>query len=113
MQAMDVGAFASLVVENQIPEVVDLIETAVFGSFQEDLAPGRIVIVTGARTFATPEKMKERVGLCMKIFRILRGDLAWSIPRIRDAMGGFLRKELDGVAWDPDNSRTSWTTPAE
>ncbi len=107
---MEVGAFASLVIENQIPQVVHMLEAAVFKTFVDDASPGRIILVNGSGRTMTRDKVRERTAKALNIFRVLRGDLKWSLPRIEDALAGLLRKELDGIPWEPDARRSSWST---
>jgi hypothetical protein len=101
------GEFASLVTEDQIPNVVAGIEKAVLKSFEEDRAPGRIILVT-ALPRITRDEVKRRSEICMKIFRELRGDLKWTVARIVDHLPKFLRMTLDGVSWEPEARRSSW-----
>lgn len=78
-------------------------------SFKQDRQPGRIILVTGARG-APPSRAEyvRRTEICVKIFRELRGDLKWTVERILDHLPGFLRKQLDGVPWEPEARRSSW-----
>lgn len=104
---MEAGVFASLVTEDKIAPVVHGIEQAVALSFAEDREPGRIILVH-ALPRITKAEMSRRVQLCIKIFRILRGDLKWGLERILDSLPEFLRKELDGIPWEPEAKRASW-----
>jgi len=103
------GAFASLVTEDKVGKVALGIEAAVAQSFLEDLAPGRIIIVHGGGRI-THAEIKRRGDMCIKIFRELRGDLKWTVERILDHLASFLRKTLDGIPWEPEARRASWTT---
>lgn len=109
---MEAGVFASLVTEDKIAEVVRGIETAVLKSFEEDMKPGRIVLVHGSSGAprATQAEAARRTQLCLKIFRALRGDLKWTLPRAIDHLSIYLRKELDGEPWEPEAKRASWMT---
>lgn len=105
---MEPGVFASLVTEDRIGDVVAGIEAAVVASFAADLAPGRVILVhAGPRV--THAETKRRADICVNIVRALRGDLKWGLERILDALPAFLRKELDGEAWEPDARRAMWT----
>lgn len=107
MLDVEAGAFASLVTDDKIAPVVHGIEQAVALSFAEDREPGRIILVH-ALPRVTRAEMVRRIQLCVKIFRVLRGDLKWSIERILDSMPKYLRAELDGTAWEPEAKRQSW-----
>jgi hypothetical protein len=100
------GVFLDLVEKNNIPKVVMGIEKAVADSFKADKAPGRIILVTGARDRATsPAEAKRRAAICVGIFKDLRGDLSWGLDRILDALPRFLQMTLDGVSWEPEAKR--------
>ena len=74
---------------------------AVTASFQEDQKRKnrtRSVNVTGA-------ELKRRVNLCLKIYRELRGDLGWGLQRAIDHLPRYLRFELDGISWEPDQRK--------
>lgn len=106
---MTPGMFASLVTEDQVASVVNNLTAAVAQSFIEDMSPGRIVLVSGLKSAApSAARVKERGEVAFKIFKVLRGDLQWSIPRIRDELPKYLRMELDGIPWEPEAKRSSW-----
>ncbi len=106
---MDTGVFASLITDDKVGTVALGIEAAVAQSFIEDTRPGRIILVhAGARI--SRDEIKRRGAICIKIFRALRGDLKWAIERILDHLAVYLRKELDGVSWEPEARRATWTT---
>lgn len=104
---MDIGAFASLVTEDKIAEVVRGFEVAIAQSFAEDRAPGRLILVHGGPRL-TKSAMTDRANICIRIFKVLRGDLKWSLPRIMDHLPKFLRNELDGVPFTPEAATASW-----
>ena len=102
------GVFASLVLEKQIPTVVKGIQAAVNASFAAEKHVGRIILVSGAADRAPSHaELQRRTAICFKIFRELRGDLQWAVPRIVDHLPKYLRNVLDGVAWEP-SARSSW-----
>ena len=105
---MDVGVFSSLVSTNQIPQVVKGIESAVLRSFEEDRQPGRIILTSGVQQTITRDKVKDRTQRCIKIFRVLRGDLHWGVARIVDSLPRILRQDLDRVNWEPEARRSTW-----
>jgi hypothetical protein len=104
---MDKGPFLGLVEEEMIPDIVHGIETAVLLSVHQDRVRN-VIIVPGS---ITKDELKRRSAMCIEIFRVLRGDLKWSLDRIADNLADFLRKQLDGVDWEPA-ARASWTAPA-
>lgn len=88
----------------------------VFAGLIEDHSVGRVTIafmeaietsfrVDGARQ--TQSEVKRRFDICAKIFKQLRGDLKWGIDRIVDRLPRYLRAELDGEKWEPDQ-RVMW-----
>lgn len=107
---MQTGVLLSLVTEDRIADVVRGIEAAVLKSFQSDQAPGRIVLVNGGPRI-TRDEVRRRSALTLDIFKVLRGDMKWSVERIIDALPGLLRKKLDGVSWEP-TARAMWTPDA-
>lgn len=96
---MEIGVLASLLAEGQIPRATAIIESAIARSFQTDNPPMRNPVRA---------EVKRRFGIAISIFKVLRGDLEWSLSRIGDYLGRYLRNELDGVSWKPD-TRALWT----
>jgi len=92
-------ALLSLIEEQQLGRVVLGFEFAISKSFASDtgltLAP------------VTHAKVKERFEICVRIFRVLRGDLKWGVERIMGHLPHYLRCELDGLPWEPD-ARATW-----
>ncbi|TAJ75041.1 MAG: hypothetical protein EPO42_14375 [Gallionellaceae bacterium] len=103
---MDYGVFASLVTEDQVAKVVRGFEAAIMASFATDQA--RLPVVSTRELRITHAEMKRRTEMCMRMFKELRGDLKWGVDRILDRLPAFLRCELDGIPWKPDD-RTIWT----
>jgi hypothetical protein len=108
---VDVGVFASLVGDNQnVAKVALAIEAAVTTSFvQDETRSGAIIVARSTRI--TQAETKRRVQICVRIFRVLRGDMKWSWQRAVDHLPIYLRNELDGEDWEP-SARSSWTQPA-
>lgn len=107
---MDRAVFLNLVRDDQLPKVVKGIEVAISKSFAEEqrrLSP----LIIGRVQRISQDEVKRRTRMCLDIFKVLRGDLRWSVDRIADALPRFLQNELDGVDWKPD-VRACWT-PAE
>jgi hypothetical protein len=89
------GALLNLVECGQLERAVLGIERAVARSFEAD----------GARM--TAAEVRRRFGICERLLRQLRGDLGWGLHRVLDHLPHYLRCELDGQAWEPDQ-RTLW-----
>lgn len=82
--------------ETEIVKMVKGFERAIERSFSED---------KGTRT---NDEVRRRFDICARIYRELRGDLKWSLPRIMDNLPRALRCALDGTPWKPDDRRV-WT----
>lgn len=89
------GNFLALIDGEQLGRVVLGIEAAVTRSFTTD----------GTRL--TDAEVRRRFGICERLFRQLRGDLGWGVARVLDHLPHYLRCELDGQAWEPDQ-RMCW-----
>lgn len=97
------GMLAGLVAANKMEEVFESFNEAIQRSFTTDNPPMRDI---------KRSEVVRRFGLCMKVFRVLRGDKRWSIPKIKDYLHTYLRCELDGATWEPDESRV-WVPDAD
>lgn len=53
----------------------------------------------------TADELKRRVNICLKVYKELRGDLDWGLQRAIDHLPMYLRRSLDGVAWEPDQRK--------
>jgi hypothetical protein len=99
------GELLDLVERDQLGRVTTAVHRAIARSFDDDLAAaknGRVVsYLTGAET-------RRRFDICIRIVKVCRGDLKWSVVRICDNLYRFLRAELDGQDWKPD-ARLIWT----
>lgn len=89
------GAFLDLVTQDQVGRVTLAIERTIERSFRED----------GARM--TGDEVRRRFEICERLLRHLRGDLGWGLQRVLDHLPEYLRRELDGIPWQPD-ARTVW-----
>ena len=87
----------------QRQKVSEAVLRAVRVSFEEDQA--RIGRPRSIRV--TNDEVKRRTNICLKIFAILRGDLDWGLQRAIDHFSRYLRLELDGDSWEPDE-RQLW-----
>jgi hypothetical protein len=104
------GEFAGLVEDGNITKVVIGIEAAVLQSFETDQARTSPLLLR--QVSITHDEVKRRGRICTQLFRELRGDLKWGVDRILDHLPSFLRKELDGIPWQPEARRASWVEPA-
>ena len=99
--------FLDLVTHDQLAPVLLGFERAVQQSFRDD------------KSRATGDEVRRRLAICERLFRALRGDLGWGLARVLDHLAEYLRRELDGIPWAPDE-RKVWvpadgppeTTPA-
>jgi hypothetical protein len=91
------GAYVRLLGED--PALVRVLK-AVEGYVELSFATHRVQQITRA-------EIVRRIDICESIFEKLRGDLGWGIARILDRMPDYLKAELDGVAWTPDE-RACW-----
>lgn len=57
----------------------------------------------------TRAEVQRRFNMAKDIALQLRGDLKWPVQRIADHLTEYLRNELDGVDWKPDDRRV-WIT---
>ena len=92
------GAFISLVEAHQIPQVLLGVESAVSTSFAVD------------KCRMTQREATRRVNKALDIFCQLRRDKHWSVDRITQSLTKFLRCELDGEPWEPEE-RDAWIQP--
>jgi hypothetical protein len=87
--------FFNLIGKDQLGRVTVAVERAVAASFKQD----------GARM--TSAEVRRRFAICERLFRTLRGELGWGLHRVLDHIPQYLRCELDGQPWKPDE-RTIW-----
>ncbi len=108
ISVVEPGVFLDLVQHDQIAKVVRGIETAVAQSFIDERARQAIVLVGKA---PTRDEVKRRGQICLRVFKELRGDLKWGVDRILDHLPYYLRCELDGVSWRPEDhtKRNVWS----
>ncbi len=88
----------------QLRKLSEAVYRAVRESFEEDQK--RIGRPRSVRV--TQSEVKRRTQICQKIFAVLRGDMNWGLQRAIDHISRYLRLELDGVSWEPDQ-RKMWT----
>ena len=81
--------------EQKLQLTIDGVHAAIDASFQK--CGGRI----------TRSETKRRMDICLHFAAEMRRDVGWSVQRIIDNMGRYLRCRLDGISWEPDN-RSMW-----
>lgn len=97
-------SFLDLVADpEQLPKLAAGIEHALEKSFTGDVV---------MRPVRTQHEIRRRFQICCEGIRIMRRDLKWSVSRIVDELPAFLRCQLDGGTWVPDDRR-AWTAPAD
>jgi hypothetical protein len=95
---MTLTAFSGLVSEQEFGIVVRRFNTAISRTIDEDFGPQGV---------PSREVIKRRFDRCVAILKVLRGDMRWPLVRCLDHVGVYLRKDIDGVPWEPD-ARKSW-----
>lgn len=93
---MDTEALEQMVGTDNLHTVVELFTDVIGASF-----------LSHPMRESKDAEVRRRFGLCMKVFRSLKGDLGWPLPRIVDLLPVYVRCELDGVPWEP-SSRRVW-----
>lgn len=94
------GAFLDLVSDDQVARVTLAIERAIADSFGTD------------RARMTSSEVRRRFAICERLLRQLRGDLGWGLQRALGHLPHYLRCELDGAPWTPDE-RAIWVPEDE
>ena len=102
---MSASPFLDLVENENVATIVRAIETSIRQSFEHDRQRSAIVLLSVQKP--AQAEVKRRTEMCIHIFKVLRGDMKWSIGRIVDHMPLYLRKELDGESWQP-SAHTHW-----
>lgn len=95
------GVFRGLIADDLVGRVTNDFIEVIGKSFAEDQKR------SGKPIRMTQAEVKRRFDMCAKIFALLRGDLHWGIQRITDHLPIYLRAELDGKPWEPDQ-RQCW-----
>lgn len=103
MATFDPTPFLSLMRDRaELNLVVSSVLSAVTQSFKGDGARGSVIMLT-------QDEVKRRTEILAKWFKIMRGDLGWSIDRTLDFLPTALRQELDGVVWEPPSKDRAWS----
>ena len=99
----DPTPFSSLLRNEQSPlELVQAINSAIAGSYRAERLRGELPIVK-------TEEVKRRTQICLKWFKILRGDMGWTVEKTLDFLPMALRKEIDGEDFDPPTQNGAWS----
>lgn len=61
------------------------------------------------RSRVTRSETTRRFRIVEKWMRQLRSEHGWAFERILDALPTILRAELDGIPWNPQFHRNSWS----
>jgi hypothetical protein len=96
------GVWKSLLLEadktqEEVGAVVKGFEEAIMISFRTN--PVRHI---------TQDEVKRRFNICCKVFENLRGDLRWTISKCVDYIPAYLKCELDGVPYKPEEVGRRW-----
>lgn len=93
--AISKGALAKLIADHEVGRVTRALILIIYQSFVED----------GSRkTFAETQR---RFDICIELFKMLRGDMHYSIERTLDTIPHALRCKLDRIPWEP-SKRNTW-----
>jgi hypothetical protein len=101
---VDPAPFAStLKHEFTAARLAQIIEKAIADSFKHERERGERVMVYD-------REVKRRSEICLKWFRIMRGDMGYSVDRVFDFLPRALRTELDGGTFEPVSAseRSAW-----
>ena len=93
------GQLAQMVTEGWTGRVTTGIQAAISASFKTDQV---------IRPVLTQNETRRRFRICVSGFCIMRRDLGWAVPRIIEELPVYLRCQLDGMDWSPDEDRDSW-----
>jgi hypothetical protein len=97
---MESSKLKGLVEHHQVAQVGNAFFIAIADSFTAD------------KSRVTISETKRRFDICEGLFLRLRGDLKWSLPRALDMIPGYLRCELEGIAYDPSAQRGGLWRPS-
>lgn len=101
---VDPTPFSSVLRQELAPSrLASAIEKAIADSYRHERARGDKPVVSHI-------SMKNRSDICLKWFRIMRGDMGYSVERTLDFIGLALRTELDGGQFEPVSAklRSAW-----
>jgi hypothetical protein len=83
--------------------LAQIIEKAIADSFKHERERGERVVVSDT-------EVRRRSEICLKWFRVMRGDMGYSVDRTFDFIPRALRTELDGGSFEPVSAavRSAW-----
>lgn len=67
-------------------------------------------ITEGMRS-PTKDAVRERLDWCWDMAKMLKHELAWSLPRIRDRLSTLLQRHLRGESIDLESEKAVWLPP--
>lgn len=94
---MAAGVFANLIAEGEVGRVTLVFNDVIIQSFVDD------------KSRVTGDEVKRRFDMLCEIFKQLRGDLKWSLPRCFDYLPKYLRCKIDRAPYDPTTESLLWT----
>lgn len=86
---MSIGSLASLIDENLVGVVTAKFTEIVAATFEKGHP-------------RTQDEVRRRFTITLKWFKIMRGDLKWTLVRIFDSLPDALKAELNGSDYTPD-----------
>lgn len=104
---IDPTPFASTArTEFSFQELTQAINKAIAQSFREER-------LRGDRPVVHNPEVKRRSEICLKWFKIMRGDMGYSVERTLDMLPLALRKDIDGEHFEPVSvkDRSAWSPP--
>lgn len=110
MQIKKSAPFAELLTEpGQVGEVTLQFERMIQDSFATDAV--RDLQVNGVRgqPKVTAAEIRRRFEILAYWFKVLKGDMCWSLQRVIDELPRVLRTVLDGGQYVPNVRRSMWT----
>lgn len=97
------GAFADLVRKPEDMQRAALgFIRAIENSFVQDRERSTLTILI------TEKEVNRRFSICEEWFRVMRGDLGYSLDRAMDFLPLALRATLDGTPFDPPTGNGGW-----
>ena len=97
------GAFAELVRKPEdLPRVFIGFQRAILNSFNQDQARSILTVLK------TEREVEYRFKVCEEWFRVMRGDMGYSVDKSLDFLPIALRCTLDKISFTPPAAGESW-----
>lgn len=96
----------------QAGEVTQRFEQMIMESFAVDAARKAIASGSTGQAEVKAAELKRRFNILADWFKVMRGDMGWSMSRTFDELPRALRAQLDGEIYVPD-SRNMWAPKDE